>query len=106
VPEEFKEKRRHTRAPLRVFVRVKTDEGTQRLYSKNISAGGVFLLADSPLSPETNVELELLLPDLSTPIKVSGEVVWNRMKEPKGFAVKFKEISEVSREFIRWAITR
>ena len=103
---DFKEKRRHPRAPLRVFVRVKTSEGSQRYYSKNNSAGGVFLLADSPLPPETNVELELLLPDLSAPIKTSGEVVWSRVKDPKGFAVKFTEISEVSREFIRWAIKR
>jgi uncharacterized protein (TIGR02266 family) len=79
---------------------------SQRYYSKNISAGGVFLLADKPLAPETKVELELLLPDLKEPVKASGEVVWNQRQDPSGFAVKFTEISEVSREFIRWAINR
>jgi uncharacterized protein (TIGR02266 family) len=83
-----------------------TGEGSQRYYSKNISAGGVFLLADDPLPPETIVELEVMFPDLKEPIKATGEVVWNRIKDPRGFAVKFTEISDVSREFISWAIKR
>lgn len=86
-------------------MRVKTDNMSKRYFSKDISAGGVFLLADELLPEETKVELEILLPNISAPVKAKGQVVWVRHKEPRGFAVKFTEINDLSREFIRWAIT-
>ena len=87
-------------------MRVKTDNVSKRYFSKDISAGGVFLLTDELLSEETKVDLEILLPNISAPVKAKGEVVWGRRKEPCGFAVKFTEITDLSREFIRWAISK
>jgi uncharacterized protein (TIGR02266 family) len=103
-PPLLRERRRYKRAPLRIIVRVKTEAGSQRYYSKNISPGGVFLLSDAPLAEETEVELEMELPGMSAPVKVGGEVVWNRRQEPRGFAVKFIDISDITREFIRWSV--
>ena len=101
-----KDRRRYARVPLRVFVRLKTDKGIQHYYSKNISAGGIFLLSETPLSEETEVELDMDLPGLSAPVRARGEVVWINRQKPKGFAVKFVEISSVSRDFIRWLVAK
>lgn len=101
-----KDRRQYTRVPLRVFVRLKTDEGTRHYYSKDISAGGIFLLSDTPLAEETRVELDMDLPGLSAPVRARGEVVWINRQKPTGFAVKFIEISTISREFIRWLVAQ
>jgi hypothetical protein len=102
----FKEKRRDARAPIGVIVRVETDDGGRHYYSRNLSAGGAFLLAEDPLAEETRVEMELFLPLVSTPVRAKGEVVWRQRQDPSGFAVMFTEIGEGARKLIRWVVER
>jgi uncharacterized protein (TIGR02266 family) len=102
----YNEKRRFPRAPIGVIVRIETSEGGRHYYSRNLSSGGTFLLAEEPLDEETRVELELFLPLVSTPVRAKGEVVWHQRQEPSGFAVKFTEISEGARKLIRWVVDR
>lgn len=103
---DFIERRRFVRAPIGVIVRVETGDGARHYYSKNLSAGGAFLLADDPLAEETKVALEVFLPLISTPIRVKGEVVWRQQQDPKGFAVKFTDISDGAQKLIRWVVER
>ena len=106
VDSKFPEKRRTPRAPIGVIVRIETDQGGRHYYSRNLSTGGTFLLAEEPLEEETIIKLELFLPLVSTPVKATGEVIWKQRQEPSGFAVKFTEISENARKIIRWVVDR
>lgn len=100
------ERRRHQRVPVGVIVRVDSHAGPRRYYSKDISAGGLFLLAETPLAEETRVQLELHLPLVRTPVRASGEVVWIQRQQPTGFAVQYTEISDAARDLIRWVVER
>ena len=100
------ERRRHPRVPLRVLVRVDTGitgDGGHQLYSENLSPGGVFLLTTRPPQAETRVKLEFRLPACAIPVRAEGEVAWHQ-REPSGFAVRFTDISEASRNLIRWTV--
>lgn len=98
--------RQYPRAPIGVIVRIETEDGGRHYYSKNISPGGLFLLAEKPLEAETHVKLELFLPLVKTPVRAEGEVVWIQRQEPSGFAVRFTQISDSSRDLIRWVVER
>jgi uncharacterized protein (TIGR02266 family) len=100
------DRRKHPRVPIGVIVRVQSASGIRRFYSRNISAGGVFLLAEDPIGEESDVGLEMYLPLVSTPVIARGEVVWIQRQLPSGFAVQFTEISEASRNLIRWVVER
>ncbi len=101
-----RERRRDPRAPIGVIVRVVHDGGSRHYYTRNLSPGGVFLLAEDPLSEETRLDLELFLPLVSVPVKATGEVVWRQRQDPSGFAVKFINISDGGRKLIRWIVER
>ena len=104
--QNFEEKRHHPRAPIGVIVRVESSDGGRHYYSKNLSSGGTFLLAEDPLDEETNVDMELFLPLVSAPVRAKGEVVWRRRQDPSGFAVKFTDISEGAQKLIKWVVER
>ena len=106
VSDPYADKRSNPRAPIGVIVHVKTSDAGRHFYSKNISAGGVFLLADSPLPVETRVTMEIFLPLVNTPIKVSGEVVWIQKNPTSGFAVRYLDISPAGQNLIRWVVDR
>jgi uncharacterized protein (TIGR02266 family) len=101
------ERRQHPRVPLRVLVHVVTGDltrnGGHQLYSENLSPGGVFLLTTRPPQAETRVKLEFRLPTCAIPVRAEGEVAWHQ-REPSGFAVRFTQISEASRNLIRWTV--
>jgi hypothetical protein len=100
------ERRAWPRAPIGVIARVDGPDGVRHYYSRNISPGGVFLLAEEPLAEETKIRLEIFLPLVSIPVKAEGEVVWLQRSNPSGFAVRFTEISEGARKLIRWVVER
>lgn len=102
----YHEKRAWPRAPIGVIARVESPQGARHYYSRNISPGGIFLLAEEPLGEETRVKLEIFLPLVTLPVKAEGEVVWRQRQEPSGFAVRFVEISEGARKLIRWVVDR
>ncbi|MBN2495674.1 MAG: PilZ domain-containing protein [Deltaproteobacteria bacterium] len=102
----YREKREHRRIEVHALVRLESELGRGQYWSKNLSAGGVFLLAEEPLPEETRVSLELYLPGLQTAVSAEGEVVWQQRQDPAGFAVRFLDISQAARDLIRLVITR
>ena len=100
------ERRRHVRIDLSAVARVHWSDGTKNYHTLNVSAGGVFLLADDLPQAEEEVDLDLFLPQVHSPVKARGEVVWLRRQEPSGFAVMFTEISQAAAELIRLVVQR
>jgi uncharacterized protein (TIGR02266 family) len=98
--------RQHPRAPIGVIVQVNYASSSQNYFSKNISAGGAFLLAENPLEVETRLSILLYLPKIEKPVKAEAEVVWVQRQEPSGFAIRFTKITEAGRELIRWVVDR
>jgi uncharacterized protein (TIGR02266 family) len=101
-----RDKRRHLRVPLSATVKVESARGVRHFTTKNISAGGVFLLADDPLPEEARISLEVYLSGSPVPIRAQGEVVWIQRHPPAGFAVRFLEISEQARDYLRFLVQR
>ena len=102
----FNERRRHVRVALAAVARVNWGDRMETYHTSNISAGGVFLLADSLPEVEHEIELDLLLPQVHSPVRAQGEVVWFRRQKPSGFAVKFTKISQAAAELIRLVVQR
>jgi PilZ domain. len=98
--------RQHPRAPIGVIVQVNQAGSSQNYFSKNISAGGAFLLAEKPIEVDTRLSILLYLPKIERPVKAEAEVVWIQRQAPTGFAIRFTKITDAGRELIRWAVDR
>ncbi len=101
-----RERRLNPRVPVGIIVKVHWDTDSRSYYSKDISAGGVFLLAEKPLAEETLVELEMSMPFSTAHVHAKGEVVWTQHQSPSGFAIQFTEITESAQDLIRWIVHR
>ncbi len=94
------ERREHDRYSAGLFVKIVTNRQERYFYSRNVSAGGIFLLSDRPISEETMVEMEILLPKVKCAVAAEGEVVWQRHRDPKGFAIKFTKADQSLRQLL------
>lgn len=74
----FKERRKYVRlqATVQINYKILGKPGTVEVFSKNISAGGLCVVADKELSLDTPLQLEIKIPDLKAPIQAIGRVVW------------------------------
>ena len=84
-----------------------TDE--QRTVTKNISGGGICLIAGEDLQPGDQLQIAMKLPDRETPVHFIGQVVWSEPYEVIGrtqrqraaeIGIKFVEISPQDRETV------
>src|SRR5262245_34727728 len=60
----------------------------------NLSVGGIFVAADAPLDPGSQVHLKVNLLDGKAPVAVDGQVVW---KAEHGMALRFIGLEEGAR---------
>ncbi len=70
----------------------------QPAVSSNLSAGGLRLVAQAHVQPETRLWIELQLPGRTAPVAFIGEVVWSEQRDLKGVSpveigVRFVEIA-------------
>ncbi len=101
-----REKRDSLRAPMFLVVKVDCPSATNFYCCRNISTGGVFLLAAQPPKPGTFVALEFCLPHSAITISLSGEVIWQQKLSPSGFAVKFDELNPMTKMLIKKVIIK
>lgn len=59
-----------------IYRRYESSEKEKLSLSKNISTGGICLIAYGELKESDLLDLEIYLPDDNKPIKVMGRVVW------------------------------
>ncbi len=81
-------KREHARKDLSIYALFWLDDYIFRDYINNISAGGLFLETEIPITVGGTVTIAFTLSDNDGPIQVEGEIV---RVEHNGFGVKFNE---------------
>lgn len=108
----MEERRKFPRIRTELFVRYKTlrlpDEHSEA-QTKDISEGGVCLIAREQIQAGTVLAMEINFPHLSKPIPASGRVIWSRESNlgpsPAGHpqfdnGIEFEQISEPDRQQI------
>lgn len=97
------DRRDSTRRSYFVGVHIAADAEATFGLTGNISAGGLFVVAEDPPPLSSMVELEFLLDDAST-LVVEGEVRWVRRnwdkdeRRPPGFGVEFTELDPIQHQ--------
>lgn len=78
-----RERRKYLRLATSVEVKYKIigDPGEVKVFSRDISAGGLCILAQEKLAPNTPLELKIKIPDLVDHIRALGKVVWQKKSE-------------------------
>jgi uncharacterized protein (TIGR02266 family) len=100
-PEPIPERRLYKRVPILVSVQVHFVGAGFVASTANLSAGGVFLCTERRLPPGTRLELKFSVPVLTKyPIRAQAEVVREGESGPRGFAVRFVDISAEDRELL------
>jgi len=76
-------------------------------YSIDLSSNGLFLETDSPLKPKTELSLELIFPDGSSPLKCTARVAWSNDPEqpqkndyPPGMGLQILDPGEEKMELL------
>ncbi|MGD8372973.1 MAG: PilZ domain-containing protein [Syntrophobacterales bacterium] len=95
-----------SRAKVKWTVKMDTDEGTVDGVIININKNGAFIRCQRPLRLSETCKLSIDSPD--HPIQdISAEVVWTNIHgpddelTPRGMGVRFEEIDEKERKFLR-----
>jgi len=97
------ERRQYARlnASVEVAYTVIGKPGEIKVFSKNISAGGLCIIMDKQMLVDTPLQLEIKIPDLKDPIAALARVVWQRTtKDSAGTletGVEFTGISDFDR---------
>ena len=106
-----KEKRQNPRAPVSIRIDYSTVDQFLWNFASNINEGGLFLESSNPLDIGTVVQLKFYLPNLDSPIKATGEVVWlgknesdsfgeESAPEKQGMGIQFKGLDDESKSAI------
>jgi uncharacterized protein (TIGR02266 family) len=75
--------------------------------TKNLSAGGMCVIMDSPLAIGSEVELEFGLPGRGEPVRCSAQVVWSDKARSKcEVGLVFLDISEEDRARVEDFVVR
>lgn len=103
----FTEKRKFVRLKATVEVKytIIGKPGEIQVFSKNISAGGLCIIAEEELIADTPLQLEIKIPDLQGSIRALARVVWQKKFESVGgdpkvyfnMGVEFTGISDFDR---------
>ncbi len=103
-------RRRHPRYPATFKVRLRDVSKLYEFLTRDISVGGVFLLAEEPLPKGSELVLAIVHPSTGEEFSVSGEVV-RRVEGPAqeaGMGVRFVDVDEDCvdrfREFIETGV--
>lgn len=107
--QEFIEKRKDSRAPLKILVDYRSKDLFRSDYASNISGGGIFIQTTNPLPIGTILELQLAFPDIPRLIKITGKVLWVREygKEEiavPGMGIQFLDLKREDKAFIQMLV--
>src|SRR5262245_36899076 len=78
-------------------------------FTTNINEGGMFVETETPPPLDATVQLQIRLPDLSTPIKLGGRVAWvsdGKGEAPPGMGIEFQDLTPQIRATINDLVRR
>ncbi len=96
------EDRQHTRLPIALEVHYRTAGAFLVAYSVNLSKGGIFVEAETPMPLGTALTLKFNVPGVG-PLEVNGLVAWTRPAsegKPAGMGVEFEHLEASHGEVI------
>lgn len=96
------EHRRHRRHEKKLRVSWKNEELCLQSFTKDICAGGVFIITSSRVRPREILHLELTSSDAAPAVRCLGRVIWVNHGQvesfPPGFGVELLGVDEQSLE--------
>ena len=100
------ERRRTTRAPIRVGLTCSIAGACFTGTTVNLTVHGLFLETEIPVPPDAEVNVVIELPGDEKPVQVSGHVarVARGKNDPPGFAIEFDDLEEPARARITAAV--
>jgi len=108
----YNEKRKYSRVEAKIKVAFKTIADLKVEYTRNISAGGMFLKTNQLLDPNAEIALTLHLPENMGKVAIKGKVIRlmsmthpdDENKQVYGVGIRFVELSQVIKEKIEKVI--
>lgn len=103
------ERRAFPRAGIKWPVLVKTNQGSTKGVTLNVTPNGVFIRCQRPLRLNEVVEISIHIPNSERVMAVKTEVVWSNIYgpddeiTPRGMGVRFINIGSEDRKFIAQA---
>jgi len=103
------ERRAYPRAGIKWPVLVKTNKGSTKGVTLNVTPNGVFILCQKPLRLNEIVEIAIHIPNSKRVMAAKTEVVWSNIYgpddeiTPRGMGVRFIKIGSKDRKFIAQA---
>ncbi len=85
---KVKDRREHSRKPISVYTICETNNCYFRDFTKDVSAGGVFIGTETNLSINEELFMTLFHTSFETPVRNRGKVT---RVDPKGIGVKFNK---------------
>ena len=89
--------RKHSRVPKRIKSEVSSKDGLTFSTTQNLSGGGMFITTPDPITPGTELELSLKMPD-GDMVSVKGIVRWIRDESKDGdlagMGIEFLDIKD------------
>jgi uncharacterized protein (TIGR02266 family) len=97
-------KRKHPRVPKKLKSEVSTTESMTYSTARNVSDGGMFVSTPEPISPGTELNLSLTLPDGGI-IVLKGLVRWTKEESddgsPAGMGVQFTSLNPEAEKMLK-----
>jgi type IV pilus assembly protein PilZ len=99
--------RKHDRVMKRLTVKYKDHQTLVAAVTSNLSAGGVFIRTENPLSVGERFLIALDLDDPGETLEIPCQVKWTREKtsdirsEPPGMGVEFSELSQKNAQLLK-----
>jgi len=105
----MRERRAYPRAGIKWPVLVKTNKGSSKGVTLNVTPNGVFIRCQKPLRLNEVIEITIHIPNSERVLAAKTEVVWSNIHgpddeiTPRGMGVRFLKISSEDRKFIAQA---
>ena len=89
-------RRAHPRVPLALQVGYRTTGAFLVSYTVDLSGGGLYIESDDPLPEGTQLELQMAVPGVAEPVRLTGVVVWTQRAvmggHPPGMGIQFQGV--------------
>jgi len=103
---KYSEKRKEQRIPVRIRIQYETTDRFFQDYIRNLSLGGIYIQTSNPLPENTQLKIQLCLPEMKKPLVVDGVVVHalpglsNNGSPESGMGIRFSTLDGASKQII------